>query len=169
MQEKVECCLFLEREYKYLSCVPGVDGKIHPEGVVQHRRWRGLPSHRLAARSPIVNQCCQKKATLIYSSVFHSELARAWLLLSIHTKVVFFILRVDLLEKVLGLSARKNLSKREESMFSYDKVHLTNRVPKHKIRPVFHLYGSATWTWSVSVKRDGKAWIFTLTLFHLSG
>ena len=24
--------------YKYLSCVPGVDGKIHPEGVVQHRR-----------------------------------------------------------------------------------------------------------------------------------
>ena len=25
-------------EYKYLSCVPGVDGKIHPEGVVQHRR-----------------------------------------------------------------------------------------------------------------------------------
>jgi len=38
-------------EYKYLSCVPGVDGKIHPEGVVQHRRWRGLPSHRLAARS----------------------------------------------------------------------------------------------------------------------
>ena len=30
--------------YKYLSCVPGVDGKIHLEGVVQHRRWRGLPS-----------------------------------------------------------------------------------------------------------------------------
>ena len=26
----------------YLSCVPGADGKIHPEGVVQHRRWRGL-------------------------------------------------------------------------------------------------------------------------------
>jgi len=26
------------KEYKYLSCVPGVDGKIHPEGVVQHRR-----------------------------------------------------------------------------------------------------------------------------------
>ena len=25
-------------EYKYLSCIPGVDGKIHPEGVVQHRR-----------------------------------------------------------------------------------------------------------------------------------
>ena len=24
--------------YMYLSCVPGVDGKIHPEGVVQHRR-----------------------------------------------------------------------------------------------------------------------------------
>ena len=22
----------------YLSCVPGADGKIHPEGVVQHRR-----------------------------------------------------------------------------------------------------------------------------------
>jgi len=22
---------------KYLSCVPSVDGKIHPEGVVQHR------------------------------------------------------------------------------------------------------------------------------------
>ena len=41
-----------KQEYKYLSCVPGVDGKIHPEGVVQHRRWRGLPSHRLAARSP---------------------------------------------------------------------------------------------------------------------
>jgi len=27
-----------DKEYKYLSCVPGVDGKIHPEGVVQHRR-----------------------------------------------------------------------------------------------------------------------------------
>ena len=26
------------KHYKYLSCVPGVDGKIHPEGVVQHRR-----------------------------------------------------------------------------------------------------------------------------------
>jgi len=26
------------KDYKYLSCVPGVDGKIHPEGVVQHRR-----------------------------------------------------------------------------------------------------------------------------------
>jgi len=24
-------------EYKYLSCVTGVGGKIHPEGVVQHR------------------------------------------------------------------------------------------------------------------------------------
>jgi len=23
-------------EYKYLSCVPGVNGKIHPEGIVQH-------------------------------------------------------------------------------------------------------------------------------------
>ena len=27
-----------KEDYKYLSCVPGVDGKIHPEGVVQHRR-----------------------------------------------------------------------------------------------------------------------------------
>jgi len=25
-------------EYKYISCVPGVDGKIYPEGVVQHGR-----------------------------------------------------------------------------------------------------------------------------------
>jgi len=25
-------------DYNYLSRVPGVDGKIHPEGVVQHRR-----------------------------------------------------------------------------------------------------------------------------------
>jgi len=44
--------MFLNYDYKYLSCVPGVDGKIHPEGVVQHRRWRCLLSHRLAARSP---------------------------------------------------------------------------------------------------------------------
>jgi len=25
-------------KYMYLSCVPDVDGKIHPKGVVQHRR-----------------------------------------------------------------------------------------------------------------------------------
>jgi len=36
----------LLREVKYIifSCVSGVDGKIHPEGVVQQRGWRGLPS-----------------------------------------------------------------------------------------------------------------------------
>jgi len=33
---RVECKK--NKEYKYFSCVPGVDGKIHPEGVVQHRR-----------------------------------------------------------------------------------------------------------------------------------
>jgi len=34
-------------DYKYISCVPGVDGKIHPESVVQHR---------LAARSPMISE-----------------------------------------------------------------------------------------------------------------
>jgi len=34
-------------KYKYIPCVLGVD---RCEGVLQHRR--GLPSHRLAARSP---------------------------------------------------------------------------------------------------------------------
>ena len=32
----------LFRYLKYLSCVPVVDGKIHPEGEVQHGRWRGF-------------------------------------------------------------------------------------------------------------------------------
>ena len=48
----VRSCSVTVYDYKYISCVPGVDGKLHPEGVVQHRWWRGLPNHRLAARSP---------------------------------------------------------------------------------------------------------------------
>ena len=32
------CPVLFCKDYKYLSCVPDVDGKIHPEGVVQHRR-----------------------------------------------------------------------------------------------------------------------------------
>jgi len=37
---------------KYLACVSGVDGKIHAEGVVQHRRWRGLPSGWIFPSTP---------------------------------------------------------------------------------------------------------------------
>jgi len=36
------------QDYKYLSCVPGLDGRIHAEGVVQHRRWRGVPNENPA-------------------------------------------------------------------------------------------------------------------------
>jgi len=37
-------------QYMYLSCVPGADGKIHSESVLQHRRWRGLLDARTHAR-----------------------------------------------------------------------------------------------------------------------
>ena len=40
--------------YKNISCVSGVDGTIHPEGVVRHRRWLGL---KLTA--VIYLRCCR--------------------------------------------------------------------------------------------------------------
>jgi len=30
------CYLRKRKVYTYIACVPGVDGKIHPKGVVQH-------------------------------------------------------------------------------------------------------------------------------------